>query len=280
MHVTVEAETVVVAAGTVESPKLLLRSTSRYWTKGVGNDQDLVGRNIVTHPWITYQAALPKNPLKLQPEMAFPTLVSRHYDCVEEQERGKYVLINPSGSPLINLAEAMQRGKTRKEIDAMVSGPTQIQFNAMFEVFSQASDRVTNLDRVNHLGMVESVVHFDTTPLIRARLDEVRAKAAEVMAAMGATGEPTMHASWGAHHAACTTRMSDSVDLGVVDAQMRVHGVDNLYVCSNASFSTLSAVNPTLTLTALSLRLGDYLNRKALDRKGGQPFESQKTSAP
>jgi choline dehydrogenase-like flavoprotein len=262
-RVTVEADTVVVASGTVESPKLLLRSTSRHWTKGVGNDRDLVGRNIVTHPWITYQATLPTNPLKLQPEMAFPTLVSRHYDTEEEQERGKYILINPPGSPLINLADAMQQGRTREEIDSLISGPTQIQFNAMFEVFSQHSDRVTNLDRVNHLGMAESVLQFDTTALIRSRLDEIRAKASEVMAAMGAIGEPTMDASWGAHHASCTTRMSSSPDLGVVDAQLRVHGVDNLHVCSNASFSTLSAVNPTLTLTALALRLGDHLNRKA-----------------
>jgi choline dehydrogenase-like flavoprotein len=47
---------------------------------------------------------------------------------------------------------------------------------------------------------------------------------------------------------------------GVVDENLRVHGTDNLYVCSNAVFPTGSAVNPTLTLTAMSMRLGDHLN--------------------
>jgi choline dehydrogenase-like flavoprotein len=56
--------------------------------------------------------------------------------------------------------------------------------------------------------------------------------------------------------------MSNSPELGVVDAHMKIHGVDNVYVCSNASFSTLSAVNPTLTLAALSIRLGDHLVEK------------------
>jgi choline dehydrogenase-like flavoprotein len=47
---------------------------------------------------------------------------------------------------------------------------------------------------------------------------------------------------------------------GVVDENLRVHGTENLYVCSNAVFPTGSAVNPTLALTAMSMRLGDHLN--------------------
>lgn len=257
--VIVEAETIVIASGTIESPKLLLRSVSPFWKKGVGNDHDLVGRNIVTHPWITYQSTLPANPLRLQPEMAFPTLVSRHYDSKEEQSDGKYILINPSSTPVINLAQAMQQGKTRTEIDQLAAGKTPIQFNAMFEVFSLPGYRVTNLDKVSHLGMLESRIHFNETPQIRRRLKVVERKVKQIFRAMGAKGDVTADASWGAHHAACTTRMSHSPDLGVVDTDMKIHGVDNVYICSNASFSTLSTVNPTLTLTALSLRLGDRL---------------------
>ena len=46
---------------------------------------------------------------------------------------------------------------------------------------------------------------------------------------------------------------------GVVDADLKVHGLDNLYVVSNGVFPNLGAVNPTLTLTALALKLGDHL---------------------
>ena len=257
--ITVEAGTVIIASGTVESPKLLLRSVSSFWEHGVGNDHDLVGRNIITHPWITFETTLESNPLHLQPEMAFPTLVSRHYDSEEEQAEGKYILINPPSTPVINLAQAMQDGKTREEIDAMVSGQTTIQFNAMFEIFSQHDYRVTNLNRISHLGMVESQLNFNVTPLISNRMNQVEATVAGIFKEMGATGPVSTDASWGAHHATCTTRMSDSPELGVVDENLRVHDVENVYVCSNASFSTLSAVNPTLTLVALSLRLGDWL---------------------
>ena len=53
--------------------------------------------------------------------------------------------------------------------------------------------------------------------------------------------------------------MSPDETSGVVGADLRVHGVDNLFVISNGVFPNLGSVNPTLTLTALAYRLGDYL---------------------
>ena len=60
-----------------------------------------------------------------------------------------------------------------------------------------------------------------------------------------------------------TTRMHGDPRKGVVNADCRVHGLHNLYVAGAACFPTGGAANPTLTLTALSLRLSDHL-KKAL----------------
>jgi choline dehydrogenase-like flavoprotein len=38
-----------------------------------------------------------------------------------------------------------------------------------------------------------------------------------------------------------------------------VHGVDNLYVAGSSVFPTSGIANPTLTLLALTFRLGDHL---------------------
>lgn len=54
-------------------------------------------------------------------------------------------------------------------------------------------------------------------------------------------------------------RMSASPADGVVDDQLRLWGVPNLYVCSAAVFPTGSHSNPTLTLLALVARLADGL---------------------
>ncbi len=64
-----------------------------------------------------------------------------------------------------------------------------------------------------------------------------------------------------AHHPLGTTRMHADPRHGVVDADARVHGVANLSVAGSSVFTTGGSANPTLTLVALALRLGEHLRR-------------------
>lgn len=65
-------------------------------------------------------------------------------------------------------------------------------------------------------------------------------------------------------HQLGTTRMTTDADQGVVDANCRVHGVSNLFVCSSAVFATSGQANPTLTIIALAVRLAQYLHTHQL----------------
>jgi hypothetical protein len=62
----------------------------------------------------------------------------------------------------------------------------------------------------------------------------------------------------GNHHMG-GTRMSDSEQYGVVDKNLKVFGLKNLYVASSSVFPTSGHQNPTLSIIQLSLRLADYL---------------------
>jgi choline dehydrogenase-like flavoprotein len=53
--------------------------------------------------------------------------------------------------------------------------------------------------------------------------------------------------------------MSDDPKKGVVDRHGRVHGVGNLYVAGSSTFPSGGISNPTLTIVALAIRLGDRL---------------------
>ena len=68
----------------------------------------------------------------------------------------------------------------------------------------------------------------------------------------------------GRHHMG-TTRMGILPKLGVVDPDCRVHGVPNLFVAGSSVFPTGGHANPTLTIMALTLRLGEYIRRHARD---------------
>jgi choline dehydrogenase-like flavoprotein len=65
----------------------------------------------------------------------------------------------------------------------------------------------------------------------------------------------------GQHHIG-TTRMAEDPARGVVDAHCRVHGIENLYVAGSSVFPTAGTANPTLTLTALALRLADRIRAR------------------
>jgi len=62
----------------------------------------------------------------------------------------------------------------------------------------------------------------------------------------------------GFHHMG-TTRMGVTASDGVVDGNCRVYGIHNLYVAGSSVFRTAGHVNPTLTIVQLALRLGDTL---------------------
>jgi choline dehydrogenase-like flavoprotein len=63
------------------------------------------------------------------------------------------------------------------------------------------------------------------------------------------------------HHMG-TTRMHEDPRHGVVDADCRVHGVENLFIGSGSVFPTGGSSNPTLTIIALCLRIADRLKRE------------------
>jgi choline dehydrogenase-like flavoprotein len=48
-----------------------------------------------------------------------------------------------------------------------------------------------------------------------------------------------------------------------VDAELRAHDLDNLYIADASVLPTSAAVNPSLTVAALALRLGAHLAARA-----------------
>ena len=67
--------------------------------------------------------------------------------------------------------------------------------------------------------------------------------------------------AYGGHHIG-TARMGADPRTSVVDENCRVHSVNNLYVAGSSVFPTSSQANPTLTLIAMSLRLGKHLSQR------------------
>jgi choline dehydrogenase-like flavoprotein len=65
----------------------------------------------------------------------------------------------------------------------------------------------------------------------------------------------------GERHHLGTTRMHRDVRHGVVNANARVHSLDNLYIAGSSVFPTAGFANPSLTVVAMSIRLAEHLKK-------------------
>jgi choline dehydrogenase-like flavoprotein len=66
----------------------------------------------------------------------------------------------------------------------------------------------------------------------------------------------------GCAHQAGTCRFGDDPALSVLDRDCKAHELDNLYVVDSSFFVSIGAVNPSLTIIANALRVGDHLRQR------------------
>ncbi|QQE66810.1 hypothetical protein GFS31_35130 [Leptolyngbya sp. BL0902] len=142
-----------------------------------------------------------------------------------------------------------------------------------FEVIHQIeqspdpANRVTLSPNRDSLGCPKLEVHWRWSPDDAHRISRAQAIFAQAFRQAGLgefqiaqeDGLPVLGRPSGAHHLMGTTRMGENPRSSVVDADCRVHGLHNLFVAGSSVFPTGGYANPTLTIVALALRLGDHL---------------------
>jgi choline dehydrogenase-like flavoprotein len=121
--------------------------------------------------------------------------------------------------------------------------------------------------RVDVFGRPIAHLIFNFSDEDLALLDRARALIGGWLVQIGATGVREAEVAWSRHHqGAC--RMGDNPRTSVVDKNLKVHESPNLYVCGSEVFSTGGAMQPSLSIAALSLRLADHLTLR-LQSGGG-----------
>lgn len=268
---TLVAPTVIVCAGAYESPKLLLQSANTQWPKGIGNDYGNVGRYLTSHSILHVQGDKGENAECWLQEYDFPTLMSRTYDTPEFQRFGKLFMFKNRKFPNLDLASAMSQGQSREEIENTLRTKRTMDLQAFIEEKGKVENYVTLGEEKTRWGLPRTKIVFNRTPDEIANCESRVELLQRVIRAMGYRVTIAQVDRPGGHHATGTCRMTLDPKEGVTGPDLRVHGTDNLYVCSNAVFPTGAAVNPTLTLVALAMRLSDLL----LGRGDTVPTEEQ-----
>ena len=282
----VRARDVVLATGGIETARLLLLSAS-VAPAGLGNAHDLVGRYFANHPEAEaglLQVSRPEHATSFFAHRAHPDGevygVLQLAPALQRSERlpnlgfhlDRAIRRSPPRGEAFRFAEAI--GRAASELDGAPGAPDPralptYYLKVVSEPAPNRESRVRLGDELDALGQRRVVLDWrlrDEDLLAIAR--GVRRLARELGASgigrvaseLGEASPP--EAGTRSFHHLGTARMHPDPRRGVVDAECRVHGIENLWIASSAVFPTYGSCNPTLTILALALRLGERLRAR------------------
>jgi choline dehydrogenase-like flavoprotein len=290
---TIKAKYFVSACCAIQNARLLLASNHQA-PKGLGNDHDLVGRYFMEHLEIKSAEMWLAEPDLLKLYMLdFGKSKYRAELAISEQMQEEHKILNGTASftPLelarkqpafIDLwtADPKQREKNMARFDKEESMSKPVNGFKNYELFTRIeqapnpNSRVTLDTDIDKLGMPRAMLHWELSPLEKRSIRKIYELVGRQLG-IAAKGRVKLmdylqdehDNSWpeftgGGWHHMGTTRMSEDAKRGVVNANCKVHGIDNLYMAGSSCYVTAGAPNPTLTLVALTLRLSDHLKER------------------
>jgi choline dehydrogenase-like flavoprotein len=265
-ELVLRANRYVVAMGGVETPRMLLLSADGgAHREGLGNQGGQLGQHFSDHlnPYLTYDVGRP-----VGSRLGFETMVSEHFRVEVNRRESPTFLIFSSPAmdwfPVGIEATAWATEGNTLRLDSLRQGiPRMATLSGMTELEGQGTLEL-DPEKTDAFGAPLAKVTMELTEWDRrapAMLGELSVKIGEVMGASHVS--PITPPEFGlGYHPSGATAMANSPDDGVCDPDLKVFGLNNLYVVSNSVFPHMGANPPTLTIAALALRLAATLEGK------------------
>jgi choline dehydrogenase-like flavoprotein len=254
----ITADIVVLSAGAILSAVLLLKSASEKHPRGLANSSDLVGRNYMRHNNVALIAfSREPNPTVFQKTLA----LNDFYGPGQEwpYPMGNVQMLGKSDDWQIKGAAPHGLGWAPSAPYGEVAKHS-IDFWLSSEDLPLADSRVT----LRQDGSVRLALQpgNNTEALTRLRRAFQAALSKLGMVETTFVRSLYLHKEFDAAataHQAGTARFGTDPATSVLDVQCRAHDLDNLYVVDGSFMPSIGAVNPTLTIIANALRVGDHI---------------------
>jgi len=245
---------------------LLLNSKSKFFPKGIGNENDWVGRNLQGHAYTGARGIFAEEVYDdLGPGASVAICDFSHHNpgimgggmLCNEFIRMPYLFTN------VRPPDAAKWGKAHKEFQrlnfkkvAQVQGPYQEipSFEARVEVDPVVKDfwgiPVVRLSGTRHEKDIEGC------KLMSEKAELWLKEAGAIYTWQNVGGGKGLS---GGQHQAGTCRMGNDPKTSVTDKFGRVHPVPNLFVADGSLNVNNGGFNPALTIMALGFRVGGYI---------------------
>ena len=254
---TFTADIVVVACGALSSALLMLRSANAHHPNGLANSSGLVGRNYMRHNnSVLLAISRTANPTRFQKTLGLNDFYFRSDDW--QYPLGHIQMVGKSDATQIK-GEGLP-GFLQWFPDKPFEWVAQhsLDFWLTSEDLPMPHNRIFyDGDRVR-LDLKEN--NLESHRRLRQKLQDLCGKLdvhPQLFDRSLFLGQNIPIG--GTAHQAGTLVFGEDPAKSVLDIHCKAHGIDNLYVTDASFFPSVGAVNPTLTLIANALRVGDVI---------------------
>jgi choline dehydrogenase-like flavoprotein len=266
------ARAVVVAAGALESTRILLNSKSPSYPDGAGNSNGVLGHYLMDH--FTIEGAggfIPSLRSSKREPVGRPCgfLIPKYVNAANTRDLNKNFLrgyrFDGDGSQevyeqafLIPEFGDNWRKRIREEI------PYYFAIEAQGECLPR-EDNYVRLDPAKKDAWGIPVLHINATygdneKAMAAAMREHVGAMLDEMKLSDVTLPKTELSIFGKNiHECGTARMGNDAKKSVVDRNCKVHDLRNVFVTDGAVFTTQGCYEPTLTIMAISARAGEHI---------------------
>jgi choline dehydrogenase-like flavoprotein len=291
---TVKAKHFILACCAIQNARLLLVSNTQA-PAGIGNDHDLVGRYFMEHIEITTgelwlndsdSLDLYKFGKKVRAELAVSAKKQEELEILHATISLWPLEVSKKLKPWVTTWQEDDPRKSLKNWDKFYSGAQKKSLlkrilssskHKSYGLFTRSEQAPNPSSRVklgmekDSLGVPRADLSWVMAPIDKRTIRKTNELLGQLVGTAGIGRVKLADFLWdesdvnmpsfisGGWHHMGTTRMSDDPNNGVVDANCKVHGISNLFVAGSSCYATGSAVNPTYTIVAISLRLSDHI---------------------
>jgi choline dehydrogenase-like flavoprotein len=267
------ADAVAIAGYSIETPRLLLNSTSKRFPQGVGNGNDLVGRGVMVQgaPQLAGRFPDEVRMYKAPP----PEISSEHFyetDATRGFARG-FSIQTVSPLPIAWAEHVLADGHWGQALrEYMRDYNHWYALGALSELLPHAENRVAVATGVTDShGLPVARMDYTQSDNDRRNIAAARDTLRDILEAAGAQDILAIDRY---AHLVGGCPMGFDPERSVVDADHRVWDTPNLFLADGSVMPTQGAANPALTVMALSSRLAERLHRRLVHT--GQRTDSRR----